>query len=246
VINPNDTKSGQFDVIKNVAKFVLPVPARAFLHTTHRAIVFHRAMKKFLSHLELSIPFNRRVILDLIYGWGNESWSSGEEYLLGCLEQAQASRGPILECGSGLSTLLVGAVVQKSGNVLHSLEHQPAWGNRVAKLLKRYGIKSVHLYVHPLKAYTDFTWYEPPSGTASDQYAMVVCDGPPGATRGGRYGLVPVMKTQLAPGCVILLDDASREQEQTIANRWAAELNTHYETLGSAKPYIRIELGKNI
>jgi hypothetical protein len=43
-----------------------------------------------------------------------------------------------------------------------------------------------------------------------------VCDGPKGTTRGGRYGLAPVMKDRLAPGCIVLLDDTSREAERAI------------------------------
>lgn len=229
-------------MLKNVARLVLPAPARNILQAKHKSVIFRRAMNKFLLNLERGLPFDRRVIFDLIYGWDNEAWSADTEYLIACLEQAQICRGPILECGSGLSTLLIGAVAQKSGNVLCSLEHHADWGNRVAGLLKRYAINSVQLSVHPLKDYADFTWYEPPSESTRGKYALVICDGPPGTTRGGRYGLVPIMKPQLAPGCIILLDDAGRVQEQAIADRWAGELNSRNETLGSNKPYIRIEL----
>ena len=240
MLNSNARKSTRFDMARNIAKFVLPIPARDFLRATHRAVIFRRAMKKFLRNLEQGIPFDRRLLTALIYGWGNEAWSSDSEYLAGCLEHAQLCRGPILECGSGLTTLLIGAVAQKSGNVLCSLEHQSEWGKRVSGFLKRYGIDSVQMHIQPLKNYADFTWYDPPTA-AADQYALVLCDGPPGATRGGRYGLVPIMKSRLTPGCIILLDDADRAHEQIIARRWAEQLNTRYETLGSVKPYIRLK-----
>jgi hypothetical protein len=73
-----------------------------------------------------------------------------------------------------------------------------------------------------------------------DSFPLVVCDGPPGSTKGGRYGLVPIMREWLKPGCVILLDDAGREQERAIARRWEAELGASSETLGSIKPYIEM------
>lgn len=76
-----------------------------------------------------------------------------------------------------------------------------------------------------------------------DRFTLVICDGPPGSIRGGRYGLVPIMKERLKPGCVILLDDAAREQEQTIAGKWEAELGASSEILGSKKPYIRLMVG---
>ncbi|MHC4846180.1 MAG: hypothetical protein ACYTCU_08465, partial [Planctomycetota bacterium] len=67
-------------------------------------------------------------------------------------------------------------------------------------------------------------------------------DGPPGDTRGGRYGLFPLMGGRLAPGCVLLLDDAEREGEQDVARRWETAWGASLEVLGTAKPYFRLTL----
>jgi len=72
------------------------------------------------------------------------------------------------------------------------------------------------------------------------RFALVVCDGPPADTPGGRYGLVPVMREHLSRGCVILLDDAEREHERTIALRWQTELSTSHELIRCGKPLIRM------
>ncbi|HLE56726.1 MAG TPA: hypothetical protein VJB15_06565, partial [Rhodothermia bacterium] len=106
----------------------------------------------------------------------------------------------------------------------------------------KYGVDSVHLSVRPLKDYPDFTWYDPPLDSMPDSFALVICDGPPGGTRGARYGLASIMNTRLRPGCVILLDDAAWETQQNTAARWSAELRATYATLGSRKPYIRMTL----
>ena len=76
-----------------------------------------------------------------------------------------------------------------------------------------------------------------------DDFSMVICDGPPGDTRGGRYGLLPIMKEKLSSKCIILLDDADRVSEQEVAARWSKELNIDFESLGSRKPYIKIRVG---
>ena len=80
----------------------------------------------------------------------------------------------------------------------------------------------------------------PPLAEMPGQFAMVVCDGPPGTTPGGRYGLLPVMGSSLAPGCQILLDDAAREDEKIIAARWAAHLGTEFVFHGTVKPYAEL------
>ena len=150
--------------------------------------------------------------------------------------------GPVLECGSGLSTILIGAIAKSRGIGHWALEHEPAWAAKVQSYLDRYKIDSVTLCAKSLKDYGEFSWYDPPLKSMPDSFAMVICDGPPGSTKGSRYGLGPVMKQRLRAGCVILLDDAGREHEMEVANRWTAELGASSEKIGDAKPYIKMTL----
>lgn len=216
---------------------------KQFIIKLHRSFVFRIAMSKFLKDPKNSILPGSTIIPSLIYGWGNESWSALEEYLRCCIEFALTTNGPILECGSGLSTILIGAIAQKRGYIHYALEHTPIWANKVKKYLGRYKINSVVMYLSPLRNYTDFYWYDPPLESMKGDFSLVICDGPPGNVKGGRYGLVPIIKKRLKPNCIILLDDAEREQEQSIAKRWEKELNAKLENLGSRKPYIKITVG---
>ena len=227
-------------LLQNV-KAVLPYRSRRFLWTAPRGFVFQRAMKRFLRDPEACTHPENPIILDLIYGWGNTYWSGLGEYLTGCIGHALTSRGPILECGSGLSTLLVGAVAKQRGYTHWVLEHMPEWAMEVQRYLEKYYIDSVVLCSKPLKDYGDYCWYEPPLQSMPDSFSLVICDGPPGSsTKGGRYGLVPVMRERLKPGCIILLDDAAREQESAIARRWETELGASSKFLGAIKPYIEM------
>ena len=73
----------------------------------------------------------------------------------------------------------------------------------------------------PLQPYGSYNWYRAP-GLRSD-FCLVVCDGPLGHTRGGRYGLLPRMRHQLRTGATILLDDAQRPEEQHVLRQWEQE-----------------------
>jgi hypothetical protein len=197
-------------------------------------------MRRLLRAAGTSTRPGSRVLTDLIYGWGNESWSAPDEYLDDCINHALTSTGPILECGSGLSTIVVGAIAKRRRQEHWALEHMPDWTSKVQRHLDRYKLDTVILCSTPLKDYGDFCWYDVPLRSMPDNFALVICDGPPGGTKGGRYGLVPIMKDRLAPGCVILLDDAVREQELVIAGRWQTEIGAARETLGARKPYFKI------
>jgi hypothetical protein len=88
----------------------------------------------------------------------------------------------------------------------------------------------VHPILAPLSDYGEFAWYGSPElESMPNNFSLVIADGPPENTKGGRYGLLPVMHAQLAPGAVILLDDAERVSEQTVLNQWQAQYNFSYD-----------------
>ena len=220
----------------------LPSQVGSFFRATHRDFVFGRAMKQFLNDPGACATPGNSILIDLIYGWGNEDWSALDEYLAGCITHALVAQGATLECGSGLSTLLLGAIAQRQGRSHWALEHTPEWATRVQRYLKRYQLDAVRLCAKPLKDYGAFCWYDAPLEAMPDQFSLVICDGPPGFTKGGRYGLVPIMNERLKAGCVILLDDAGRAEECAIATRWQTELGASSERLGAIKPYIEMKV----
>ena len=232
------------NTVRNIVKSVFSTRICRFLLAQHRALIFWWAMKRFLRDPEACINPGSSVIANLVYGWGNKSWSALEEYLGCCIRHALSSSGPVLECGSGLSTILIGLIAQRRGYSHWTLEHAPEWADKVQRYLNRYGIDSVVLCVRPLKDYNGFSWYNPPLESMPNSFTLVICDGPPAGTLGGRYGLVPIMRARLKPGCILLLDDAAREEEQAIASRWEAELGAHSEIFGFRQPYIKMTVGK--
>jgi predicted O-methyltransferase YrrM len=207
---------------------------------------FWRAMRRYLRAVEQGREAQDPQLLgELVRGWGN-SWSAQTEFLEASLRETRETAGPILECGSGLSTLLIGAVAQARGIRVWALEHDPRWADRVRKYLRKYRIDAVTLCMAPIRSFGDFDWYSLTSlQTLPGKISLVICDGPPGGTRGGRYGLVPVMLDKLRPDCTILLDDGARDEERAIAERWAQTILGKPELIGSEKPFIRLRAGRS-
>lgn len=234
------------------ARFACPRPIKVYLRSIRRGeepltksvardFRFHREIKRFIQSPESYAHPQGSLFKDLIDGWGNSDFVATEEYLAACVTHALNSSGPTLECGSGLSTVLMSAVAKKRGHAHWVLEDSPDWATKVFSLIRKYSLDSaVSFCVKPLRDYGDFCWYDPPLESMPGDFDLVICDGPPGTTKGGRYGLVPIMKEHLKSGCVILLDDAGREGERAAAARWETELNASSELCGSIKPYIRM------
>lgn len=174
-----------------------------------------------MRHLPPGASPSSDMLARLETGWSNEGMAAQLRFLEEVARRAVSTPGPILECGSGLTTLILALLAARRGVDVWTLEHFPDWHSRVSEALLRYSLPHINNILAPLKDYGDFSWYDPPLEQMPEQFALVVCDGPPGTTKGGRVGLVPVLKTRLSPGAIILLDDAHREEEARAMAQWA-------------------------
>ena len=218
--------------IRDIARRYIPRPLRPW----YRQRIFRRAMNNLLT---LSQPLNisTDLLCDLHYGWGNEGWSASNEFLRAGLDHAMTCKGNILECGSGLSTILMAYVAQRTGKSLLSLEHHPGWGQRVTEVLYAYGLSAARLHITPLRNYGNFDWYSIPANPPEHSFGLVICDGPPGSNFGGRFGLMPVAGSLINPEAKILLDDIERADERAVAERWMAEFDMTLEIRRSQKSF---------
>ncbi len=162
---------------------------------------------------------DRGDVIRLGLAWGNLGYAAGFAYLNFVASHVGRSAGPVLECGSGATTVLLGALTAPRQTPVRVLEHNRDWYDYLCRILEALRFEHVQMRYAPLTEYGEFQWYQAPA-PADDPFRLVVCDGPPGSTSGGRYGLVPVMRRQLAAGCVILLDDTHRRGEQDAIAGW--------------------------
>lgn len=101
----------------------------------------------------------------LVKGWDNP-WAPSASFLATAYHLARNTDGPILDCGSGLTTL----VLATTGREITALEHDPFWAMRVRESLSHHGL-TANVQCGPLIN----GWYSPPNGT----FPLVVIDGPP-------------------------------------------------------------------
>jgi hypothetical protein len=179
---------------------------------------------------------------DAIFGWGNERWAAEPHYLREVIGSAELAKGSILECGSGLTTLMMGAIASRRGIQLHSLEHNPEWHARVCEAIERFGLTNVTVHLAPLRDFGPFDWYDAQLSELPDDFSLVVCDGPPGVTRGGRSGMLPMMRGKLAKTVSILIDDTNRDAEGQLARKWIGELGASNGLHAGGRGFARIDV----
>jgi len=203
-------------------KRLVPRPVKSAVRRAYE----RRTLADALHHLtrlpEGEAP-SRTLLDDLQRGWANHGMAARTDYLAEVCRQAALTTGPILECGSGLTTLLLGLIAGRRGIDTWTLEHLPEWHQALAETLARHRIPRVHLCLTPLRSFGDFSWYDPPLDEMPERFNLVVCDGPPSDTSGGRYGVLPLLHDRITAKTVLLLDDAERPTEAEVLRRWHAE-----------------------
>ena len=154
-------------------------------------------------------------------------WTGSPDFLL-TVTDAVISRKPttVLECGSGVSTLVIARCLQlNAAGHLYSLEHESKYAQRTVELLKEYELSNWATVVHsPLIAIKGETpWYDqsviPPH---INQIELLVVDGPPSTIAPlARLPALPRLLPKLADSATVILDDAARKDEIEIVKRWS-------------------------
>jgi len=159
---------------------------------------------------------------------GNTGYSADSEYLLEIARQATKADGPILECGSGVSTLVIGMIASRSGIRVISLEQDERWGDAVTRDLQLLGISSVEVIRVPLVSYGSYDWYDIDAEQLPHHFYRVFCDGPT-SCKGWRFGVVPVLG-QLGIGFdALVCDDADDPASASTLMRWESEFGLSVE-----------------
>jgi hypothetical protein len=134
----------------------------------------------------------------------------------------------ILELGAGSSTVLIARCLQllqyRAENHV-AVDHHGRYLEATRRALAVNGLgEGVNLLLCPLSSYSQFSklWY----GNLAErlegmQFELLLIDGPPGDMQEqSRYPALPLLSPYLAPRCTIILDDASRADEQEIVRKW--------------------------
>jgi hypothetical protein len=165
--------------------------------------------------------------LEMFNVWGN-SWALSPEALFTSSVLARHTKAPILECGSGLSTLCLAAATDQP---VYALESSPAWASRVDRLARDNGLNNVRVHLTDVKSHGDFEWY---ADVPRETYGLVLCDGPPRKT--GRGGLFKLLKEEISRA-FILIDDIVHIPTRESVDAYCASVGRKLEVFEASRPF---------
>ncbi len=163
-----------------------------------------------------------------------DDWATDEDFLLLVAQHILDNNCQnVIECGSGLSTLVIARCLElnKSQVPALSMEHKLEYCNRTYRWLEERKLSQYAKVRHfELGGTPPFYKYL----FSMDRVDVLVVDGPPASEHPmSRYRAKDLFKN-LAPGGTVFLDDADRESEKLVRDIWIAECRemefSYYET----------------
>lgn len=154
-----------------------------------------------------------RVTLDLINeaaeAAGNHVHVPNGDFLVSCIEFARQAKLPVLELGSGLSTVLMAA----AGAKVVALDESSEWAETTDRMAQKAGVDgNVTIWHAPIAG----GWYTVPPGLGND-FAFLVVDGPEDVY--SRFAFIQALPS--IPR-VVIFDDMDRPEMAERARQWAA------------------------
>jgi predicted O-methyltransferase YrrM len=155
----------------------------------------------------------------------NNHWGAPPDVLQIASALARASQLPILEMGSGLSTIVLAASTDQR---VWAVEHDAGFSGGLVEMAKLAGVKNIALITAPLKN----DWYdlEAEMPNLPEQFGLAFVDGPP-RTQGNRMKFFETFGHRCE---VILCDDACEAMYAKRMKEWAEANGRTYQADGRA------------
>lgn len=168
---------------------------------------------------------NPQTDYDEIFKYAGNNYAADPGGLAMVTMIARKCRGPIIETGSGMSSILMASVTDQK---VYSLEHMERYAIQTHSWALEAGINgNLGICSAPLK---DF-WYDLSKFDLPNKFAFGFCDGPPRL-----YGSRMRFFDEIAPRCtVIAVDDVTQDHNYLQkVHEWANANNRSVEILGRA------------
>lgn len=177
----------------------------------------------------------KRIFPDIAFFPPTRGWAGSPDFLLKLVELV-VSESPkyVVEFGSGVSTIVLGAAMKKfSHGKVDSFDHNEAFTNKTIRFLEVNGLQNiVNINYSPLMPYSvnkgNWNWYDKQQiDKIESEIDLIVVDGPPSFIQEkSRFLALPILFDRLSKKSSIVLDDTNRENEKQVIEDWNKFLKT--------------------
>lgn len=141
------------------------------------AATFRRRVGTTLAHVARRVREGTAGVSDMTEAikYVANPWGADEATLLSAIALARRAEGPIIEAGTGLSTVLMAAAAPDQ--IVYCLEHRQAYADKLIQMAASAGVKNIGLCLCPMSD----NWYDLSDMDIPKRFAVGLNDGPPRA-----------------------------------------------------------------
>jgi hypothetical protein len=224
------------NIVLGLLKKLFPPTARTALRSKLADWKLHRAIQPLIE----TGRFTDAQLLAFRRAWSNEGFSADVRYLAETIRLIEKHGGPVLECGTGATSLIAGILGERYGFETYCLEQDPVWSLIARRALEYHRIGHVHILDTPLQSYGPYVWYDTAGQQLPKHFGVILCDGPfVDRSRGDaiynswRYGVLPFLHRTDATFDALLLDDVNDKRAMKVLQRWIVDWNTRHDVISS-------------
>jgi predicted O-methyltransferase YrrM len=161
-------------------------------------------------------------------------WAMEPTGLLRLVDLVESSQvRTIVELGSSTSTVWLAYALEKrgAGGLIISIDRDPRRAAQTRAALRAHGfadgIADVRdaLLADGVVTGHDTKWYDPKSYADLSDIDVLIVDAPTEENgKGETYAAVPALLDRLAPGAIVVVDNAGREAETLMVERWREQV----------------------
>jgi hypothetical protein len=211
--------------------------ARVAFHSRQHGI--DRSIQQLLKTGE---PLSGSRTAELYALWGDPLSPADEQFLRSCLAEARSARGPILQCGASLLTLILGALCSSGASpagALWCLEQDRHWANLIRSWLTEYRIRAAHVIQSQARLFDDHVWYAVDPGRLAKSYGLVICDGSR-STPKGVVGAVQRLEERLDDYFTILARNVKETAVLRSLNDWAKRRDAKFAVIDKQEGFVKL------
>lgn len=182
---------------------------------------FDRCMRRLGQDPADPAPF--AAVAELFAHWGDPLSQNGESFVRSAIAHAGQARGPIVQCGSSVLTLVLGALCHadaEKSKQLWCLEHDTHWANTLRSWLTQYQLTATHVIASRAHLFDGYVWFAVDTSRLPDQVSLVFCDGAR-ATANGMVGALTRLQGRLAAEFTVLGRRVVRAEDLKQIHLWA-------------------------
>lgn len=216
-------------------------------------IIIENRLNNYFSQQE-ALNEIKRIFPNLAFFPSTRGWAGSPDFLLKLVELVvHESPKYIIEFGSGVSTIVLGAAMKKfSQGKIESFDHDEVFTKKTIRLLEVNNLQDIaNTNYSPLMLYNmdegNWNWYNKLQiDKIEPEIDLIVVDGPPNFIQEkSRFLALPILFDKLSNKSIIVLDDANRESEKEVVKDWIRFLEKKDVTY-SLSSFEYFEKGLNI